>query len=61
MRNYENESNWRKQKYFEIHTYVERDLGMRLKQNLEKNNIPMATWITRKATEYLDREEKKNF
>lgn len=59
MRNYKNELNWRKEKYFEIHTYIERDLGEKLKQKLEKNNQTMANWITEKAREYLTLGNKK--
>ena len=59
MRNYQKELNWRKQKYFEIHTFIERDLGENLKQKLEKNNQTMANWITEKAREYLALGNKK--
>lgn len=60
MRNYQNEINWRKQKYIEIRAYIDKNLAEKLKQKLEKNQKSLASWITEKASEYLHTEEMKN-
>lgn len=52
-RNYQNEMNWRKEKYSRIECFIDKKLGEDLKSKLKKEHKTMASWVTESADEYL--------
>lgn len=55
-RNYEKEDIWAKEKYERINARIDKNLGLKLKEQLKKEGKSLASWITDNAKKYL-----KNF
>ena len=55
-RNYEKEDIWAKEKYERINARIDKNLGLKLKEQLKKDGKSLASWITENAKKYL----KKN-
>lgn len=51
-RNYKKEREWKVKKYYEIHACIDRELGLKLKEKLNKENKSIASWITDNAENY---------
>lgn len=54
MRNYKKESAWKKERYIEIRANIEKDLALKLKLKLKKDNITVAEWVRNNAKKYLN-------
>ena len=55
-RNYEKEDIWAKERYERINARIDKNLGLKLKEQLKKEGKSLASWITENAKKYL----KKN-
>lgn len=55
-RNFEKEDIWAKEKYERINARIDKNLGLKLKEQLKKDGKSLASWITENAKKYL----KKN-
>ena len=52
-RNLKNEDNWSKEKYERINARIDKQIGLKLKKQLEEDGKSMASWITENAKKYL--------
>lgn len=52
-RNIKKEYEWSKQKYERINAKIDRNLGIELKDKLQKEKKSIASWITECAKKYL--------
>ena len=52
-RNYEKEDIWAKEKYERINARIDKNLGLKLKEQLKKDGKSLASWITENAKKYL--------
>ena len=56
MRNYKNESKWKRNKYDEIRAHIEKELGAELRKKLKANDETIAGWIRQQAIDYIERK-----
>lgn len=52
-RNYEKERKWQLEKYDQIRANIEKELGLKLREKLQKENKSIASWVTENAKLYL--------
>lgn len=52
-RNFEKEDIWAKEKYERINARIDKNLGLKLKEQLKKDGKSLASWITENAKKYL--------
>lgn len=52
-RNFEKEDIWAKEKYERINARIDKNLGLKLKEQLKKDGKSLASWITENAKNYL--------
>ena len=52
-RNLKNEDNWSKEKYERINARIDKQIGLKVKKQLEEDGKSMASWITENAKKYL--------
>ena len=52
-RNFEKEDIWAKEKYERINARIDKNLGLKLKEQLKKEGRSLASWITENAKNYL--------
>lgn len=57
-RNYKKENEWKKNKYEEVRANIDKELGIELKAILRKEGKTVAEWITKNATEYIEKNKK---